>query len=89
MDGEKRRLGNANMTIRIRFFASLAEEIGIRSCEIEFRDGLNIGTVWSEVTGQDNLPETILCAKNHSYCEPNSILTDLDEVAFFPPVTGG
>ena len=33
--------------------------------------------------------ESILAAVNHDYVERDHALSDGDEVAFFPPVTGG
>ncbi len=35
------------------------------------------------------LPPNMLTAVNMEYAEPTQIVRDGDEVAFFPPVTGG
>jgi molybdopterin converting factor subunit 1 len=32
---------------------------------------------------------TIRCAVNHEFADPTTVLRPGDEVAFFPPVTGG
>jgi len=44
------------------------------------------GGAWSEVLGED---ETILAAVNQEMAHPETPIKDGDEVAFFPPVTGG
>lgn len=77
------------MSIKVRFFASLAETVGRREAECAHRGGMTVTTVWQEVTGEPALPEGILCAVNHTYCELDQELADADEVAYFPPVTGG
>lgn len=33
--------------------------------------------------------KTIRCAVNQEFADPSAVLTSGDEVAFFPPVTGG
>jgi len=81
------------MTIKVLYFASLREEIGRAGDEFEFSDesfsSLNIEQLWQQVTGRKTFPEQLLVAVNQEYKEPQSLLSDGDEVAFFPPVTGG
>ena len=77
------------MSIKVRFFASLAESVGSRESSVDEKDGLTVESVWCQITGQGEIPEDILCAVNHSYCEHDQSLSAGDEVAFFPPVTGG
>lgn len=77
------------MTIKVRFFASLAETVGRREADVSFADNLTVASVWREVTGEPILPDGVLCAVNHTYCELEQVLGDNDEVAYFPPVTGG
>ncbi len=77
------------MSIKVRFFASLAETVGRRESELEFARDLTVTHVWSALTGEATLPSGILCAVNHTYCELDQVLEDNDEVAYFPPVTGG
>ncbi len=55
-------------------------------------DAQSVGTVagvWQQVTGDKLLPANLLMAVNMEYAEPDSVVQDGDEVAFFPPVTGG
>ena len=77
------------MSIKIRFFASLAESVGQREADLEHGRDMTVRSVWQQLTGQTDIPEGILCAVNHTYCELDQILNDSDEVAYFPPVTGG
>lgn len=79
----------ATMTIQVRFFASLRESLGRDGAEVDLPAGARIADVWREVTGAQTLPAGILCAVNHDYAAPEAAVRDGDEVAFFPPVTGG
>jgi molybdopterin synthase sulfur carrier subunit len=77
------------MSIRVRYFASLREKMG-RVEETLVAEGLEtVSDVWKAVSEGRPLPEHILCAVNMDYASPTSPVTDGDEVAFFPPVTGG
>ena len=43
------------------------------------------GAPWASILGESNL----MCARNQVLCNLDEPLADGDEVAFFPPVTGG
>ena len=77
------------MSIKVRFFASLAETVGRREAECAHAEGLTVGEVWARVTGEPALPEGVLCAVNHAYSTADHALGEDDEGAYFPPVTGG
>ncbi len=77
------------MRVTIKLFASLRERFGFSSREIELGDGRTVTDAWNVVTGDRNLPTNVLTAVNMDYVKPDAALTDGDEVAFFPPVTGG
>ena len=75
------------MSIKIRYFASLKERLG-RSEDNFNESGLSTGEIWQKVT-QQSLPDNVLIAVNMEYADKDYIVQDGDELAFFPPVTGG
>jgi molybdopterin synthase sulfur carrier subunit len=77
------------MTIRVRYFASLREKMG-RPEEVISLEGISaVSDVWKAVNEGRPLPDHMLCAVNMEYVDAKSAVNDGDEVAFFPPVTGG
>ncbi|GAB6039691.1 MoaD/ThiS family protein [Endothiovibrio diazotrophicus] len=77
------------MTIQVRFFASLRERLGRDGCELEAAEGLTVAEVWARAEPGQPLPANTLTAVNQEYCDLDTPVRDGDEVAFFPPVTGG
>ena len=77
------------MPITVRYFASLAEELGRREQRVEAPAGASVLDVWRTAQGQRALPANVLSAVNHEYVDRAHAVRDGDEVAFFPPVTGG
>jgi molybdopterin converting factor subunit 1 len=78
------------MRVRLRFFAALREQAGARS-ERVLPDGTTVGTLWRAlVRERPGLGAVrVRFAVNEAYVEPTYRLADGDEVAFFPPVSGG
>ena len=50
---------------------------------------MNIEQLWQRATGQETFPSHLLVAVNQEYTDSKASVNDGDEVAFFPPVTGG
>ena len=76
------------MTITVKFFASLRERTGKAEATLINVQGLDLATIWQQ-TARMPMPDNTLCAVNMEYVDRNHIASDGDEVAFFPPVTGG
>lgn len=76
------------MSITVKFFASLSEELGFDRKTVAHKSPLTIEDVWRDVANRPP-PESLLCALNHEYADFKQHLKDGDEVAFFPPVNGG
>ena len=76
------------MSITVKYFASIRESLG-KSEETLASEGIvSVADVWRQST-QMPLPPNVLAALNMEYVRLNHAVQDGDEVAFFPPVTGG
>lgn len=78
-----------NMTIRVRYFASLREKLGRIEDTLVAEDIATVSDVWKIVSGGEPWPDKLLCAVNMEYADAKTSVNEDDEVAFFPPVTGG
>ncbi len=76
------------MPIRVRMFASLRERWRIDQIELPTDEVHTVADVWRVLTGEP-LPEQVLAAVNREYAQPEAPVKAGDEVAFFPPLTGG
>lgn len=74
------------MAVRIRLFAGLRERAGWSERELE--DVGRVGDVW-EALDLGREPDGLLYAVNKEYADADRELTDGDEVALIPPVSGG
>jgi molybdopterin synthase catalytic subunit/molybdopterin converting factor small subunit len=73
------------VTVRVRLFAGLRDRAGWSQREIE---ASTVADVWNALALGDE-PEGLLYAVNKEYAERTRTLTDGDEVAVIPPVSGG
>ena len=77
------------MAIQVKFFASLREYVGKAEIEIDESSVKTTKDVWLRATDDMDLPENTLMAVNMEYVDKTHSVQKDDEVAFFPPVTGG
>lgn len=81
------------MKITIKLFARLRELTGTSSLEREVADNTTIAEVIeglrAEFPGINDVAARMVIAVNREFTEPTATLTEGDEVAFFPPVSGG
>ena len=77
------------MSIRVRYFASLKESMGRAEESISAENVTTVQDVWDKANLSKPMPDNILAAVNMDYAALETQVKDGDEVAFFPPVTGG
>ena len=77
------------MRIQVRFFAALRERLGVAERLLAVPDNITVAELWSLAVPDQPLPDNVLAARNMEYVQVDCPLADGDEVAFFPPVTGG
>jgi len=83
--------------VKVLFFASLREQLGVSSEEVELPKGVaTVGELRAFLARKNALWEKTLAthaslraAVNQDMAQPTMRLKAGDEVAFFPPVTGG
>jgi molybdopterin synthase sulfur carrier subunit len=76
------------VSVTIRYFASFRERMQREGDELPASPG-TVADVWVRVSGGAALPANTLVAVNLEYVPLEHPVADGDEVAFFPPVTGG
>jgi molybdopterin converting factor subunit 1 len=76
------------MQVEIRLFAGLRELAGTRAVALELREGALVSDVFEALDLGDE-PAGLLFAVNHAYVARDAPLTEGDEVALIPPVSGG
>jgi molybdopterin synthase sulfur carrier subunit len=77
------------MSIAVKFFASLREQVGKPDASLESQTVISVEEVWELATGGQPMPANTLMAINMDYVDAKHPVAEGDEVAFFPPVTGG
>lgn len=82
------------MSVKILYFASLKEALGMAGESITLPSGVaTVGQLrdWLIAQGRDKLAsaKNLRCAVNQDMAGLDAPVREGDEIAFFPPVTGG
>ena len=82
-----------HLRLRLRFFASHREAVGRESLSFEMPEGATAGQLLERLVkehpGLKRLREHTVVAVNREQVDMGYVLGDGDEVAFYPPVSGG
>ncbi len=83
----------AGLIVRVKLFASYKEKAGMSDLEISLTDGATVSDAAREllrlhpaISGDSS---RLMTAVNEEYQEHDYPLSENDEVAFIPPVSGG
>lgn len=76
------------MSILVKYFASVGALVGKAGESVGAADIRTAKDVWLRTT-DEAMPANLLVAINQEHARIEDAVNDGDEVAFFPPVTGG
>ena len=82
------------MSVRILYFAGLKEALGMAGETVDLPAGVtSVGALRDWLVGQGRAAlgtaKNLRCAVNQDMARLDAAVQDGDEIAFFPPVTGG
>src|SRR3954447_503078 len=81
------------MRVTVLFFGILKDIVGLREESVEIEPNTTVGSLFDHYSQRfetlGNKRPSILFARNQEFAPAETILTDNDEVAFLPPVSGG
>jgi sulfur-carrier protein len=78
------------MQVSVKYFASLRELMGEASSVIDIEESVSVNELWQMIVENKNIQfDNVMMAVNMEYVKSEHQLKANDEVAFFPPVTGG
>ena len=83
--------------IKVLFFAKLREDLGVSGLDIAYSEQLaTIADLVAEISQEQggDFPELLdseqlVISQNHEVVDRAAAINDGDEIAFYPPVTGG
>lgn len=81
------------MEVRVKLFATLRDRVGAKEVALELPEGATVATLREQIAVAypalvPSLDNTIV-AVNRQFASPDTLLHAEDEVALFPPVSGG
>jgi molybdopterin converting factor subunit 1 len=81
------------MRVTVLFFGVLKDLVGLREESVEIEPNTTLGTLFERYSHRFETLHakrpSILFARNQEFATAETLLTDNDEVAFLPPVSGG
>jgi molybdopterin synthase sulfur carrier subunit len=78
--------------MKILFFASLKASLKESEINVDLGEGISVLELKSlliERFGKYHFKDNIICAVNQEIVKDNHLIINSDEIAFYPPVTGG
>ncbi|HEY3107074.1 MAG TPA: MoaD/ThiS family protein, partial [Gaiellaceae bacterium] len=76
------------MRVRVRLFAGLRERAGVGEREVDLPEGSRANDAWTALDlGAE--PPGLAYAVNRQYVDRDHVLSEGDELAVIPPVSGG
>ena len=63
--------------------------MGTECANLDIEESISVDELWQGLIVGKETPQKVLVAVNYEYVNMNYKLEEGDEVAFFPPVTGG
>jgi molybdopterin converting factor subunit 1 len=81
------------MNLNVRLFATLTDIIGTSQITLDLSEGATVidllNVIAEKYPGVDPFLKSLLVAVNHEYAGLTAIIHHSDEIALFPPVSGG
>jgi molybdopterin synthase catalytic subunit len=81
------------MRARVLFFGMLKEVVGISAEDIDLPEGSDLASVFDHYAARQprlrELAPSIVAARNHEFAALSTPVSEGDELAFLPPVSGG
>ncbi len=81
------------MRVHVLFFGMLREITGVSAEVAEVAAGADLRAIFAGYAARfprfTELAPSIVMARNHEFADPSTALSEGDEVAFLPPVSGG
>jgi molybdopterin converting factor subunit 1 len=82
-----------NITVRVLFFGAARDAVGHKEVDLELSSASNAASALEQLLAAHpalrRFGKSLLLAVNQEYAQPNRQLLDGDELAVFPPVSGG
>src|SRR5687768_12697872 len=83
----------ANVNVRVLFFGAARDVVDANSLDISLASPATVASAFRQLAARfaqlERFGRSLLFAVNQEYATPDTQLNDNDELAVFPPVSGG